>query len=493
MPKHIKTDIFVWLYLSLFVHINKQAGKEMENYAEDEKKQVKRVIKEKFSNVIDDIMLEKIINYVEKDYVLRDETVSRTERRKILDPKVFQYIDSFDDLFSNNLQIGHIYQDAITGGIVPIFEDMPYLQDSQKDQYVRLNVLISREPSPKRIKAAYRNYLKLLKNSNDEEIVNDAIFNDPEAEVDFYPVENNVKIDELMETKQIIDDDNFYIKYIDSVQKGTLFNYEIDIFSENGRVQVSTPFDKNKTSNWMNKRFQRACNICPELAELLKKEQIIPQEKQETEGLEKEIIYKGGVADQLDVCGAVYRLVESVIIPNHDIKNIKNVSEDLKHSLIKIDKYFTGKSDSYFQQMGIYLECLAAPLIDYSDKEKRQKVTEDFFKSQIKAVCSKMHIKWDFLMRGKDIFREWQMARNHYKADVLNIVISNQYFPRCNSLYYEFIEDAFNLYNLRNQYGHYSGNKNPIDTNYKREHIEMLYKVSKVFLDLLKNKGVYLL
>jgi hypothetical protein len=74
-------------------------------------------------------------------------------------------------------------------------------------------------------------------------------------------------------------------------------------------------------------------------------------------------------------------------------------------------------------------------------------------------MCSKLHIKWDFLTRSTEIFEEWQKARNHYKADVLNIVIANPNILKCNSLYYEFIEDAFKLYNLRNQHGHYDINK----------------------------------
>jgi hypothetical protein len=195
---------------------------------------------------------------------------------------------------------------------------------------------------------------------------------------------------------------------------------------------------------------------------------------QGSNSVKSDIIYQKDVADQLDVCGKIYRLVESVNTPNPDIKNI----------LIKLDKYFTGKSDSFFSQIGLFLECLILPLVDYSDKDKRRSTTDHFFKTQIKTICSKMHLKWDFLMRGKDVFREWQMARDHYKANILNIIITNPKFLKCASIYHEFIEDAFNLYNLRNRHGHYTINGNELDNDFKPEYIDILYKVTKVFLDL---------
>lgn len=484
MPEHIPTDIFVWLYLSLFVHINQQAGKEQESYAQVEKNQVECLIKKEFSNIIDDTTLDKIILYAERDYVIRvhDETISPHEIKKAFDQEAFDFIDSFGDLFSSNLQIKHIYQDAITGSIVPFFEDMPYLEYCHIDEYKRLNFLVKKEPSLEKIKAAYKNYLKTLKSINNEpDMDNESSFEDPDAEVDFNPLNEDTGFDETTLSQSSAKKDNFYIKYVDSEHKRTLFNYRVDLFIENGEVRVNTPFDREKTLTWMNKRFQEALNICPELTELLKG---YIQPNNPTPRPDDHINYPSSVADQLDVCGAIYRLVESVNIPNPDSQNIGKIIDDLKKSLIKIDKYFTGRADSYFGQIGLYLECLISPLVDYFDTEKRQKTTYDFFKKQIRTICSKLHLKWDFLMKGEDIFREYQKARKHFKADVLNIVISNQKFLKCTSLYYEFIENTFNLYNLRNQHGHYGANQARLNKDFHKEYIETLYKVTMVFFDL---------
>jgi hypothetical protein len=482
MPEHIPADIFVWLYLSLFVHINQQAGKKQESYAQDEKNQVKRLIKEEFSNIIDDTTLNKIIQYAEKDYVVRDETISLNETKKVFDPKAFDFIESFGDLFSSNLQIKHIYQDAITGAIVPVFEDMPYLQDCAIDEYKRLNLLVTKKPSLEKIKAAYKNYLKMLKNiSNKSDMDNESPFEDPDAEVDFDPLNEDAGFDETTLSQSSVQNHNFYIKYVDVEHKKILFNYKVDLSIENEKICVNTPFDTEKTLIWMNKRFREACNICPELKELLKENKIRPQEANTREN---DITYQKNVAYQLDVCGAIYRLAESVNVPNPNSQNIGKIIDDLKTSLIKIDKYFTGKSDSYFNQIGLYLECLISPLIDDSDKGTRRRMTQEFFKTQIRTICSRLHLKWDFLMKGEDIFREYQKARRHFKADVSHIVISNPKFLKCSSLYYEFIEDTFNLYNLRNQHEHYRVKQALLDKEFKKEYIEMLYKVTKVFFDL---------
>jgi hypothetical protein len=483
MPEHIPTDVFVWLYLSLFVHINQQTGKSKDSYAVEEKNQVKRLIKEEFSGVIDEITLDKIIIYAERDYVLRDETVRQPEMRKILDEKAFQLLESFDDLFSSNLQIKHIYQDAITGEIVPVFEDMPYLQDCREDEYKRLNLLVSKKPSPGRIKTAYRNYLRLFKNTIDESDVADvSLFEDPDAEVDFNPFAEDTDLIDPAENNSLKDPENFNILFLER----TLLNFKVDVIIENGEFHITMPFDNEKTLKWMNKCFQKARNICPELIEIVKDMQPQVNSIQGSNSVKSDIIYQKDFADQLDVCGKIYRLVESVNTPNPDNKNILQTAGYLKEYLIKIDRYFTGKSEACFVQIGKYLECLIEPLADHTDKAKRQNTDEYIFKSEIKTVCLKMHIKWNLLMRGfRDIYKNWLEAWPHYKADVADIIVSNTRFLKCGSVYPEFIENAFGLYNLRNQYGgHHKAGNQGIDNNYKPEYIESLYKVTKVFLDL---------
>jgi len=481
MPEHIPTDIFVWLYLSLFVHINQQAGKNKDNYAPEEKAQVKRFVKEKFSKIIDEITLEKIIHYAERDYVIRDMTGFHDESIKTLSEKAFEFIESFNDIFSPNMQIKFVYQDAITGSVVPVFEDMPYLRDCNEDNIIRLTKIVVKQPSQTRIKAAYRDYLRINKNYGNESVIEDEpSFEDPDAEVDFDPFDEEPNDFEISKNNRVMDNDNFNAIILER----TLFNYKVNIIIENGQIVIETPLDRDKTASWMQKRFQEASNICPELIEIMKENQVPHQNDEEINSLKNNIIYQKDVAEQLDVCGKIYRLVETVSVSESSNQEIQTIKNNLKIILIRMDKYFIGKSDSFFSQIGQFLECLISPLIDYSDKGKRQNTPFVFFKTQIRTICLKSHIKWDFLMRGDDLYREWQKARNHFKADLLNVVIANIKFMQCGSLYYELIEDAFSLYNLRNRYGHYKQNRSQIDNDFQIEYVDTLYKVTRILLDL---------
>jgi hypothetical protein len=49
MPEQIKTDLFVWLYLSLFIFKNEEAKQAVTSYRDQEKAEVERLIKQRFS------------------------------------------------------------------------------------------------------------------------------------------------------------------------------------------------------------------------------------------------------------------------------------------------------------------------------------------------------------------------------------------------------------------------------------------------------------
>jgi hypothetical protein len=182
------------------------------------------------------------------------------------------------------------------------------------------------------------------------EMDNELSFVDPDAEVEFDPFIEDADLSEFSVNKPSIDTDNFYVKYIDSEDKRALLNLKVELIIENNKIYVNTPFDKDKTSDWMNRRFQEARNICPELVKLIEENYIESPDSQEKVNIKNDIVYQKNVADQLDVCGTIYRLVESINIPNPDSQNIQKITSELKSMLIKIDKYFTGKSNSYFVQ-----------------------------------------------------------------------------------------------------------------------------------------------
>ena len=69
IPEQLGGDLFVWLYLSLIVFNNEGKGLAKDNYSDDVKMDVQKILTDKFGNVIDGQTLAKIINNAEYDYV----------------------------------------------------------------------------------------------------------------------------------------------------------------------------------------------------------------------------------------------------------------------------------------------------------------------------------------------------------------------------------------------------------------------------------------
>ena len=79
---------------------------------------VQKILTEKFGNVIDGQTLEKIINNAERDFVI---TIKNTEgnKNRVLKAETFTFIETYENLFSDKLDVKYIYQDAITGEVLP--------------------------------------------------------------------------------------------------------------------------------------------------------------------------------------------------------------------------------------------------------------------------------------------------------------------------------------------------------------------------------------
>ena len=69
LPEQLGGDLFVWLYLSLVVFNNEGKTLPKDNYDDEVKMDVQKILTEKFGNVIDGQTLEKIINNAERDFV----------------------------------------------------------------------------------------------------------------------------------------------------------------------------------------------------------------------------------------------------------------------------------------------------------------------------------------------------------------------------------------------------------------------------------------
>ena len=117
IPEQIKGDLFVWLYLSLFTYKNEQNNLAKNSYSLAVKEEVKKILADKFGKIIDAQTLDKIIANAEKDYVVMD------DERSSLKAEVFGFLETYEELFSDKLQLRYIFQDGITGEVVPDFSD----------------------------------------------------------------------------------------------------------------------------------------------------------------------------------------------------------------------------------------------------------------------------------------------------------------------------------------------------------------------------------
>ena len=111
IPEQIGGDLFVWLYLSLISFENQNQGLARNNYSDAIKQSVEKILQDKFSSVIDSQTLERIIRNAETQFIdggkIKEET--------------FSFIDTYETLFSDKLDVKYIFQDAITGEVLPFF------------------------------------------------------------------------------------------------------------------------------------------------------------------------------------------------------------------------------------------------------------------------------------------------------------------------------------------------------------------------------------
>ena len=169
IPEQIGGDLFVWLYLSLIAYNNQGKGLVQTNYSDDVKQDVQKILNEKFSAVIDGQTLEKIITNAEKDFVEEIRTADGSKARQ-LKHYTFSIIDTYENLFSDKLDVKYIYQDAITGEVLPFFGDTSGIEDARNtDGRITVRSGI-KEPSKKAVKKAYEQYMKIKKHNGFEEI-----------------------------------------------------------------------------------------------------------------------------------------------------------------------------------------------------------------------------------------------------------------------------------------------------------------------------------
>ncbi len=464
MPEQVRSDLFVWLYLSIVVLKNKEAKKAKDSYALSETEQAKKVLAEKFSSVIDTTTLDRIIINAEHGFVSSTDP-SHGIVSKTIKADAFEFLSTFENMFSEQVQIKRIFKDGVTGEVVPFFGDTDSIEDWRADLDCISPISKSRPKKSQIIRA-----LKIYAKNQNSEMVNapnyideDEQFVDPDEEVEF-SINEGGSLEEVSAQKPQ-SRSRFNLIYLENTE--CLFRLKVEIYVKDNKFWVTTPFDREVTYSWFNKQFglARKSGQASDLATLmadLEQNYIVPEIVLTDDVLRKDI------SRQLNSCGTIYRLIE------HTGNN------DLKRILIKVDGLFHSRSEDYFNNLGHYLECLVEPLKDYSNTAQRVSYDYRQFCQEIEAACQKLGVDGSKLF-NKDVYNNWQKAWDNFKADVANLFFVIKNLNSCKSLYFDFISDMVSLYGKRSDGSHYKKDKK---LQFSKDQIDKLEKITKVIVDL---------
>lgn len=478
IPEQIKGDLFVWLYLSLITYKNEQNNLAKNSYTLSIKEDVKRILADKFGKIIDSQTLDRIIANAEKDYVFLD------DERSSLKAEVFGFLETYEELFSDKLDIKRIFQDGITGDVVPDFSEASDLNSKDagnKDYDFKAKVSQNlKKPTKGAIKKAFKMYQLLQKGQIvveeklNEDLVDDSPFDefDDEDRQEFFDTldENNIFEEEQpLKPKKKINIENYAIRYYDAPPQ--TYYLKVDLWINKNQIYAYSPFDPS-TDQWFNRCIVKARNINPKIDEYFKSIEDLYTVKEDEGEIKKFFGYKDTVSDQMRWCGPLYRLVFSM-------NNL-----EIKKTVYKLDSLFDSRSEYFFNEVGKYLEYLIEPFKRYNADE-RKNITKEAFISEIECKCNPKSIDCKRLTYT-EVYKNWLEGWDHFKADVADIVISTD-VTESNLIYADFINDLFALYDLRNVNGHKkkAGDARN-DIKPAQEHLDKLLKVTKVIADIHK-------
>ena len=467
MAEYLPSDLFVWLYISIVVLKNHETKKEKNSYAISEIEQSKKLLMERFNSIIDNTILERIVLNAERNFVSSSENSIGFVSNTIKD-EAFEFLSTFGRILSEKVEIRRVFKDGITGEVVPFFGNSETIEN-WGGELKALNPLSKKRPNKLQIIKAFEIYRK-NKNNNllsypiqDEVGLLNNTNNELESQNQKPTKTNNI----ILSTQ--IENSKFNPIYLENSE--CMFHLKVEVYVKDNKFLVTTPFEKNFTQLWFSKQFELALrsgqsNELSTLINDLEKVHIVQEIKSETESFPRRI------SQQLHVCGTLYKLIE----------NTKN--NDLKKIIFSLDDLFLSNSDYYFSMIGIFLECLISPLKEKPNSLNRNSYDYRLFCKEIEAWTQKLKIDGKKLLND-ELHRNWQKGSQNFKADLANLFFNHK-LSNSKFLYFDFINDAFSLFNIRNKYGGIGGThyrKNSI-SEFNNDQIKKLEKVTMVIIDL---------
>lgn len=467
----IGNDSLVWLYLSLVLLKNGELRRTDSRrllFDDIVLREVDELVTAKFSSLIDKTTLGKIKGKIQTERVY----ANTTENRSYLKDETLNFLKSEQQLFSDSVKTCRVFQDALTGEVVPYFDgfELDQIKDCRDDRLVRMQVKAKKEPGPEKIKQALIHYERLRIAPNPAEVDPAMIaFVDPDEEVDFEPETEFVA--QEPRKFEIKPKNDFKFEYLEN--RRCEFNFKVDVFLRDKTLFVQSPFNRDLTNAWLNGVLAQArqSGRCDDLNAFFQ-----DLEKTHLDSVKAAIASPRpqGVAEQLKHFGKVYELLETISVE----KNAEIV-EHLKDELIDLDARFQRrKSKDYYVSLGRLLEYLIMP---FRNNRRRKPRHIDLYNVELERIARKTNVDLSRLIGNATIFNEWLRCGNGFKSQVADIVLSNRKFSGNGELYRDFINDLFALYDARNSGGAHASLKraaiNPDD-------IEKIYRVAKVLINL---------
>lgn len=466
IPESIGGDMFVWLYLSLVVFTNETKGLIRNTYTEAVKTEVSDILRSKFAAVIDEQTLEKIIRNAEDKFI----------KKTTITEDTFSFLDTYENLFSDKLEVKYVYQDAISGEVVPFYGDTSFLEDSQNQTRISIRAGI-KEPSKKSVQNSYKQYIRLKRfNSKEDEVeieLEDEYVDEDEQTFFCQETETQTFEVEKEEPKSLRNYNVIFLK-----NQRALFNLDVPLIIQDNSLIVKSPFGC-LTDQWMNKSMKKGRNVSQELDAIIgdyETTYLINNKKIETfiEG------HKYDFASSLKYCSTLYRII--------DVLNDNRMRE----YIIKLESMYSEQNELFYFYCGKILDRLVR-LIVYKGKTpsfQRRQTTYDGFCSEIDYALGNTSITYYFL-KTKNIYDNWRKKGDRkdgkefisFKADLTDIMLRTD-LKKSPIMYPLFLQDTFNLYSKRSKVDH-DDDDSMANIEIPSAEIDTLTKVVKVLFELI--------
>lgn len=465
IPNQIGGDLFVWLFISLVVYVNETKGLDKHNYNDDVKIEAEKLINEKFSNIIDPQTLEKIVANAEKDFIV-DESIKED---------TFTFLDTYENLFSESCETRRVYQDSITGEVLPFFGDTAHVEDVRfdKEDPKVLAPLKNKEPSSRAVKKAYDTYFRLKKFN----VV--AQETEVEFEDEFYDEDEQTFLDNGSDEFTFVEEERKEKKSLKGADVIPVQNSKVElripveIYIKDNALSVRSPFSK-LTDNWLNKCLLKGRNISSDMDAKLRifEQQYCIEERKIQSYIES---HRRDFTSTLKHCQTLYRMVDSL----NDDKMRKNV--------VELDARFSEGNIICYLYAGKILDGIVNR-ISYSKTNAYDRSETDFarFCAELDNKCQYTQVKYQFL-KSRNIYDDWKKKYSRrdgkefmsFKADLTDIILRTNLINSPN-MYDDFLDEIFNLYGLRNAVAHDDDN-----VTVNQEKLDKLTKAVRLLFELI--------